>query len=188
MATTDQTLETLERDSWAFALALYGQPNVPEACLQLQAEADVDVMMMIAIIYAVVRHRIPFEMTDVQAFDAVCRPWREQVVKPLRAVRVALKAGPPPAPSPASEPLRNQIKGSELAAERLENSLLCQVLQARLALSTSEVTARNVTAADIVAVLNHVVMAAGSGKGRDAVNSHQSRVDLIANAACQLRA
>jgi uncharacterized protein (TIGR02444 family) len=36
----------LEADSWAFALAIYAKPGVAEACLTLQNEAGVDVMIL----------------------------------------------------------------------------------------------------------------------------------------------
>ncbi|MGB6637399.1 MAG: DUF2390 domain-containing protein, partial [Bradyrhizobium sp.] len=40
------TQSELEADSWAFALAIYAKPGVAEACLTLQNEAGVDVMLL----------------------------------------------------------------------------------------------------------------------------------------------
>jgi len=56
--------------------------------------------------------------------EAATRPWRDAVVRPLRAVRRQLKSGPPPAPDTATESLRAQVKAAELEAERVQQSLL----------------------------------------------------------------
>ena len=37
----------LEAECWAFALAIYARPGVAEACLALQNEAGVDVMLLL---------------------------------------------------------------------------------------------------------------------------------------------
>jgi hypothetical protein len=50
-------------------------------------------------------------------------------VQPLRAVRVALRSGPQPAPNAATGALRGQIKPSELQAERLQSDFLAAWLQ-----------------------------------------------------------
>jgi uncharacterized protein (TIGR02444 family) len=42
----------LEAESWAFALAIYARPGVAEACLNLQHEADVDVMLLLMAAFA----------------------------------------------------------------------------------------------------------------------------------------
>jgi len=89
----------IETDSWAFALAIYARPGVAEACLALQNEAGVDVMMLLMVTFAAVRHRILLTQKEIKALDDSCRPWREQIVWPLRTIRAGLKNGPLPAPS-----------------------------------------------------------------------------------------
>ncbi len=120
----------LNEQSWAFALAIYAEPDVATACLRLQDEAGVDVMLLLAVAFAGHRGN-PLASSDIKEMDEACRPWREQVVRPLRALRIALKAGPQPAPNAGTETLRNQIKASELHAERLANDLLASWLQRR---------------------------------------------------------
>ena len=110
----------LEADSWAFALAIYAKPGVSDACLKLQNEAGVDVMLLLMATFAAVRHRILLTPDEIRALDEACRPWRVQIVWPLRAIRTGLKTGPQPAPSEATEPFRSQVKALELAAEKLE--------------------------------------------------------------------
>jgi hypothetical protein len=46
--------------------------------------------------------------------------WRDEIVRPLRAIRRRLKAGPPPAPNEVTDELRARIKASELESERVE--------------------------------------------------------------------
>jgi uncharacterized protein (TIGR02444 family) len=121
----------LEADSWAFALEIYARPGVAEACLKLQNEAGVDVMMFLMVAYAAVRHRIFLAPSEIRTLDETCRPWREQIVRPIRAIRSGLKSGPLPAPNSETEQFRSKVKAIELAAERLQNQLLAECLPLR---------------------------------------------------------
>ena len=123
--------QDLATESWAFALQLYARPNVAAACLTLQDEAGVDVMLLLVVTFAALKCRMALGTVDIAEMDAACRPWREQVVHPLRALRIALKSGPQPAPVADTEKLRLQIKASELVAERLQNDLLAKWLQSK---------------------------------------------------------
>jgi uncharacterized protein (TIGR02444 family) len=116
----------LEAESWAFALAIYSRPGVAEACLTLQNEAGVDVMLLLMTTFAAVKHRNLLTPSEIETLDKTCRPWREQIVGRLRAIRTELKTGPKPAPSEATEPFRAKIKALELEAEKLENRILAE--------------------------------------------------------------
>jgi uncharacterized protein (TIGR02444 family) len=141
----------LEADSWAFALDIYARPGVADACLSLQNRAGVDVMMFLMVGYAAIKHRILLTLPEIRELDEACRPWREQIVRPLRAIRLGLKAGPAPAPSSETEQFRSKVKAVELAAERLQNQLLAD----RLPLRPAERDAVN--AEDLRSVLRGVV-------------------------------
>jgi uncharacterized protein (TIGR02444 family) len=121
----------LEADCWAFALEGYARPAVTDACLELQNQAGVDVMMLLVIAFATVRLRIVLTPAEIGELAEVCRPWREQIVWPLRAIRSGLKTGPSPAPCSQTEQFRSKIKTVEIAAERLQNQLLVQCLPLR---------------------------------------------------------
>ncbi|MDB5616775.1 TIGR02444 family protein [Tardiphaga sp.] len=164
----------LAAESWAFALQVYAEPGVGAACLRLQAEAGVDVMMLLVAAFAAARCGVVVSPLDVQQMDAVCRPWRERVVQPLRALRVALKSGPAPAPSPGAEKLRSQIKVSELAAERLENDLLADWLQCKAAVSSA------VAIDDLHSVLRDVVRFAMERRDGQAIVEVGATIDEIA--------
>src|SRR5580692_6487910 len=108
----------LEAECWAFALATYARPGVAEACLTLQNEAGVDVMLLLTTTFAAIKHRLLLAPDEIGALNEACRLWREQIVWPLRAIRSGLKTGPQPAPSEATEQFRSQVKALELAAEK----------------------------------------------------------------------
>ncbi|MCA1454407.1 TIGR02444 family protein [Bradyrhizobium sp. BRP22] len=120
--------QAIDAESWAFALELYAEPGIADACLQLQNECGVDVMMLLMATFAAVRRGIVLTRTDIAEMDAACRDWRERIVRPLRALRTTLKTGPAPAPNERTEKLRSSIKAAELSAERLQNEVLAQWL------------------------------------------------------------
>jgi uncharacterized protein (TIGR02444 family) len=169
---------SLSEQSWSFALQVYSEPGVADACLRLQGEAGVDVMMLLTAAFAAVRLGVVLSPSDIKDMDDVCRPWREQIVRPLRATRVALKSWP--SPSPVTEELRSQIKASELAAERLQNDVLAVWLQQKVP------TSRAATPSQLREVLRSIVMNAADGSERGEIAELRSAVDCIVEAACKL--
>ena len=168
--------DSLDVQSWAFALRIYAEPGVAVACLRLQDEAGVDVMLLLAVAFAW-RRGIALSAADITAMDAACRPWREQIVRPLRALRIALKAGPEPAPNAATETLRSQIKASELHAERVANDLLASWLQ------QAAIASRTIAADELHAALRQVVIQALPEPQRDRISDLVLAIDIVAAAA-----
>jgi 4-hydroxy-3-polyprenylbenzoate decarboxylase len=166
--------------SWEFALRLYACDGVAEACLRLQADDGLDVMLLMMTAFAAVRRGIVLAASEIAEIDAVCRPWREQVVRPLRALRTALKTGPAPAPNAASERLRSSIKAAELSAERQQNQALSAWLGSRPA------QPRTVTRAELAAVLQAVVGFSSQRIGGTAADSSLRAIAVIAEAASAL--
>jgi uncharacterized protein (TIGR02444 family) len=173
-----QSRPELEADGWAFALAIYARPGVAEACLALQNELGVDVMFLLMTAFAVVKHRILLTPDEIAAMDEACRPWRDQVVQKLRAIRTELKTGPYPAPNDATEQFRSKIKALELEAERLENKLLAECLPLR---SSQE----KVNPERLRTVLNDVVTRFADQRGTKATAGLSSSIDVIVGAAMQ---
>jgi uncharacterized protein (TIGR02444 family) len=169
----------IEADGWAFALQIYAQPGVADACLRLQDEAGVDVMMFLMIVFAAVRYRVLLTPAEIRELDEVCRPWREQIVQPLRALRTQLKTGPLPAPSSATEPFRSTIKAAELAAERLQNQLLAE----RLPLRAPE--RDTVIPEDLRSVLRSVVTLALEKRSGKQLSDLLPSIDTVVDAAMQ---
>jgi uncharacterized protein (TIGR02444 family) len=166
----------LEAECWAFALAIYARPGVAEACLTLQNEAGVDVMLLLTTTFAAVKHRVLLTPDEIRALDEACRLWREQIVWKLRTIRTELKTGPQPAPSEATEQFRSQVKALELAAEKLENQLLVECLPLR---SPERETVR---AEQLRAVLEDVVSLFAERRGAAPKASFLSSIDTIVEA------
>lgn len=169
----------LEADSWAFALEVYARPGVAEACLKLQNEAGVDVMLFLMVAYAAARHRILLTRLEIRKLDEVCRPWREQIVQPLRAIRSGLKLGPLPAPNSETEQLRSKVKDVELAAERLQNRLLAE----RLPFRAPE--RDDVDTEGLRSVLRSVVSHFLETGSRAGIADYLSAINVVAEAAAQ---
>jgi uncharacterized protein (TIGR02444 family) len=108
---------------WRFSLAFYRRPGVGEACIQLQDACEVDVNLLLFLLWlAAAKRRLTPD--DVRGIDDTVRGWRELTVLPLRAIRRRLKGGAPPLESGAAEAYRSKIKGVELEAERLQQEAL----------------------------------------------------------------
>lgn len=108
---------------WDFALRLYGAPGVGEACLLLQDESGVDVPVLLFSAWLTM-NSVALSATEIVRIDGLVADWRNEVVKPLRAVRRRLKSGPHPAPTKETETLRNGVKGVELSSEKIELAML----------------------------------------------------------------
>lgn len=109
--------------NWAFAKRIYAKPAVAEACLTLQERADADVILLLTILFFAKRGAV-ISLSQAAELRTLCYPWRQEVVMPLRALRVKIKSAPYPAPSETTELLRSEIKKCELFAEKTESDLV----------------------------------------------------------------
>ncbi len=102
---------------WRWSLASY--PKVEQTLLVLQDRygADVNLVLFCAWIGRLTPEAL-------EAAEAVARPWREDVVEPLRRLRRQLKQ------RPEAAGLREQVKAAELEAERLAQGLLVEAIPA----------------------------------------------------------
>ena len=64
---------SLASESWAFALKLYAEPGVREACLRLQEDEDVDVMLLLVAVFAASRKHMRLSFEDVRGMDDASR-------------------------------------------------------------------------------------------------------------------
>lgn len=103
-----------------FALEVHGADGVSDAAvlLQDQCAVDVDVLLFAAFVGAVNGQSLGG--TDLEEVVGRVGAWQKEVIGPLRAIRRRLKSGPLPAPSEASDVLRDGIKRLELDAEMIE--------------------------------------------------------------------
>ncbi len=101
-------------DLWSFALSTYARPGVEAACLRLQ-EHGADVCLLLCGAWLEQRG-VAAAPERVLALHQLARPWRTQVIEPLRQVRVQWRAM-----AQQDQPLaalRERIKALELEAER----------------------------------------------------------------------
>jgi uncharacterized protein (TIGR02444 family) len=114
---------------WRFSLGFYRMPGVAEACIRLQDEAGVDVNLLLYLLWLATSGR-RVSGDEVEAVERKIARWREQVVKPLRALRRAIKAPPPVIEPTTAEVFRTRVKNLELEAERLQQEALYVLAQA----------------------------------------------------------
>jgi uncharacterized protein (TIGR02444 family) len=104
---------------WAFSLAIYGSDGVADECLALQESLGLDVNMLLFAAFTGAVEGVLLDNRDIAAASATVAGWQSEIVRPLRQVRRTLK-------SMSAEGLRTQVKAAELAAEKIEQSLLWQ--------------------------------------------------------------
>jgi uncharacterized protein (TIGR02444 family) len=104
---------------WRYSLAIHARPGVPEACVTLQDAAGVDVNVMLYLLF-LAESGWTFDDAALARLDAMIGEWRAQVVRPLRAVRRALKTDLGAFPAAQAQALRNEVKRIELESERLQ--------------------------------------------------------------------
>jgi uncharacterized protein (TIGR02444 family) len=107
-----------------FALALYSLPSVSTACLKLQDEGGVDVLMLIGLVYADIRLGRPLDAGAITALDRDIAKWRRTVIHPLRLIRVQLKPDWPEVRDDDRLTLREKVKALELQAEFIQLSVI----------------------------------------------------------------
>ncbi|WP_038999680.1 MULTISPECIES: TIGR02444 family protein [Pseudomonas] len=105
----------MHTDLWNFALKLYARPGVEPACLLWQ-DLGGDVCLLLCGAWLSARGVAANEQR-VRQLTELADDWQTEVVKPLRTLRQSWrdKAGK----DPQLAGLREQVKGLELAAERI---------------------------------------------------------------------
>jgi uncharacterized protein (TIGR02444 family) len=103
---------------WTFSMAVYGEPGVEAACLDLQDRCGLDVNLLLYACWVAV-HGVVLERRHIEALGDFARPWRQAAIEPLRRIRRRLKLDPLGMPAPEVEAFRQRVKAAELEAERL---------------------------------------------------------------------
>jgi uncharacterized protein (TIGR02444 family) len=99
---------------WDWTLEAYSRPGVPDATLDLQDNHGQNTAFLLWAIWA--EGPTPEALA---AGVAAAKAWDANVLKPIRAVRRALKAAYPSVDDGAREALRDDVKAVELRAERV---------------------------------------------------------------------
>jgi uncharacterized protein (TIGR02444 family) len=106
---------------WEFSLQLYARPGVADASLALQDRFDADVNMMLFALWAG-ENRRALTVGDISELIVLVAPWRDGVIRPLRAARRFLKTTD--WKSSEMDVFRKNIMTEELQAERYEQIFL----------------------------------------------------------------
>jgi len=113
-------------DFWTFSLEVYGRPGVAPACLALQDRHGLDVNLLLLCCWAAARGLV-LDRATLAATEGAVASWRNQVVRPLRALRRRLKREIESFPAAEVEAMRQRLGEIELEAERLEQGRLEEV-------------------------------------------------------------
>ena len=111
---------------WDFSIRTYGNEQVPQACLALQNDHGVDVNVLLYCCW----YGITRGSQDIDSFNEILsfsESWAENVVKPLRGVRSWMKSTgcvDSRVPTEACMSYREKVKGTELAAEKMQQEVL----------------------------------------------------------------
>ena len=103
---------------WDFSVAVYGRAGVEEACLRLQDRRRADVNLLLYCCWIATAGGGALDAAALARLAARVAEWRETVILPLRRVRRHLKV------TGEAEALWRQVKAAELAAERIEQTML----------------------------------------------------------------
>jgi uncharacterized protein (TIGR02444 family) len=106
---------------WDFSFALYAHEPVKRSALALQ-DAGLDVNISFWIVWSTGQGRDPVRVLDEAV--RIAADWHALATGPLRSVRDALKAPPPPVPPEAAQALRRSVLDAELAAEKIAQIML----------------------------------------------------------------
>lgn len=114
---------------WDFALAFYAQPQVAEACLQLQDEHKANVCLLIGLRWLDARERYLDEV-QFNALKLYSEGWTQTVVEPLRALRRRLKL---PFENVVQDETQAQLRSTIQQAELLAEKKLLLAIESWLA-------------------------------------------------------
>jgi uncharacterized protein (TIGR02444 family) len=120
---------------WDFSIAVYSASAVQDECLDLQDQFGLDVNLVLLCAFLGAVHGVTLTSDDIaSARQEVCQ-WHDDIVRPLRAARRSLKTIElqDTAAAKAAMQLRTQVKAAELETERIEQTMLEQWANARLA-------------------------------------------------------
>ena len=108
---------------WDFAVRLYAEPGVSEACLALQDRFGVDVPLLLWAAWL----GDGADAAALRAGDRAVGPWRARAVRPLRALRRHLRHTVAGLDGDAQQAWRSSVKRLEIDAERIALGVLAEI-------------------------------------------------------------
>lgn len=120
----------LNNPFWQFSLAIYAKPGVMETCLELQDKHGADVNLLLWCLW--LNHQ-GIHLSSAQLVQAVSEieHWREQIIKPIRRLRLETKINIAKITDKSSENSQyncyQSLKSAELEAEQYQQAQLFQI-------------------------------------------------------------
>jgi uncharacterized protein (TIGR02444 family) len=111
-----------DNEFWRFSLAVYGQAEVAKECLALQDGYGIDVNILLFCAWLGMQS-VALNREDIEAASRVVAAWQDDVVRPLRTVRLRVKA------FFSDDKFRTGIKDVEIRAEQIEQAMLFAYFQ-----------------------------------------------------------
>ncbi|WP_426116685.1 TIGR02444 family protein [Pseudomonas sp. DSP3-2-2] len=104
----------MHADLWRFTLDFYAKPGIEAACLRLQA-SGANVCMLLCGVW-LMRRDVACNAQRVLEIGQLATPWHDDVVRPLRELRMHWRNAAQD--DPALSSFRERVKVLELEAER----------------------------------------------------------------------
>ncbi len=131
--------DTAPNPFWDFSLEVYGRDGAAPACLALQDSKGLDVNLLLFCCWAgACGHGL--QPPEIEGLIASVRPWRSEVVEPLRRLRRQLSD------DGGSDALIAQAKAAELGAEAVVQRVLLEALPLEPGGGSAELAAKNLKA------------------------------------------
>ncbi|MBL4905931.1 MAG: TIGR02444 family protein [Sneathiella sp.] len=115
-------------DLWDFAIKLYSEDAVSEACLALQDRMKIDVNLLLFCVWVAASGRETLTEQELEEGIASASGWQSNVVDPLRAMRRYLRSPENNIDNRLASDLRRIISDSEIYSERLELQMLGKLI------------------------------------------------------------
>lgn len=106
-------------DLWDFTLAAYRRDGVSPAVIGLQERRGADVNLLFLCCWSGATGRGASTRADLERAEAAVLAWRENVTRPLRAVRDTIKNHPGVAALPDAMEVRKKVLAAEIDSERV---------------------------------------------------------------------
>ncbi|GEM_PF-164008 len=113
---------------WDYALKLYSDTAVSEACLSLQDRLKLDVNLLLFCVWVAASGRDRLTEDELEKAMDISRDWQAAAVMPLRETRRYLKTPLGEIDSRLAGDLRRVVVESELYAEKLELLALDRII------------------------------------------------------------
>lgn len=143
---------------WDFSVKVYALPGVADALLELQNRHDGDINLVLFFAWHAATGRGALTAARILELDASVQPWRERVIKPLRAVRGLIGNETEFATLSNSRQARAKVLEAELACEQVAQQLLEALAEGRSA-PVSEQDAAAAFRASLQAYCRHLGLA-----------------------------